>query len=809
MRTIGILATAGVSLLALASPAFAQDTAAKDSEGSRFASNEIIVEARRKDESVQDVPLVVQAVTSQDLADLNIREFRDVQTLVPGLALSESANGIGAQASMRGVAFDVNASGNNGTIEFYLNDAHISPGILFMSMYDIAQIEVLRGPQGTLRGRASPSGSITVTTTKPHLSEAGGYGTTTINDLGGWNFNGALNVPVIEDMLAIRIAGLVSEDHDSRVTSINNSSDPSRKTQSIRASVQFNPFDNLNLFGSYMNTSRDVLTFDQAESMNIVDATSPASPLTIRAKDRLSVLRVPRSFEQNAEIWNWSAEWRAFGQRLNYVGAKNKQNLTTFDPGDKGAAFAPALPAAVLNAGQLTNTSSDEDFHELRVSSDERVFGMFDYVVGYLYDKLDAPSSVRQATPLLIPGAPAAARVLPTPIERFGVSKEESFFGNITAHIGDATEISGGLRRIKSSSNGGLSIGGVLVPAASEDRTLKHTIYSASAKHNFNENFMAYASFGTSWRPGSSTNPILLRDNTQPDATISSFYFPAPEKSESYEIGIKSDWFDNRLLVNITAFHQDFKNYAFTSRNVIYAGIGADGVGNAFTASPGLAVGVPAKVDGVEAEIAFQATDRWNIGLVAAYAHSKIKNGIIPCNDYNPHDGIPDSLPSAPTYGQIIAANDGAQVATCAVNYRAGTNAPFNLTFQTQYDMPVSNWMDSYVRALVTYAGKSQNDPANAVDNIKAYGIVNLFAGIRDPDGGWELGLYGKNIFDVLRVTSRNSNAFSASYRELQFGPDGAPTGALGRTAVSTYRGITINDPREFGVNLRVAFGSR
>lgn len=798
MRNTWILASAGVSLLAFSGPAWAQDTAAKAAQGVTY-SNEIIVEARRKDESVQDVPLVVQAVTAQNLADLNIREFKDVQSLVPGLSLEASANGIGAQATMRGVAFDVNASGNNGTIEFYLNDAHLSPGILFMSMYDVAQIEVLRGPQGTLRGRASPSGSITVTTTKPHLSEVGGYGTTTINDIGGWNFNGAMNVPVIADKLAVRVAGLVSEDNDSRVHSINNDADPTRKTKSIRASVLFEPFENLSLFGSYMSTNRDVLTFDQAESMSIINPDAPASPVTIRAKDRLSALAVPRTYEQNAEVWNWSAEWRAFGQKLNYVGAVNKQRLFSFDPSDKGGALDPGLPMDVRSIGLLTNTNSDEEFHEFRISSDERVFGMFDYVVGYLYDKLNSPTGLVQQTAIVNPVTPSASFVVGTPIDRFATTKERSFFGNITAHIGDATEISGGIRRIKYSSTGGLAIAGDLVDAASEDRTLKHTIYSASIKHDFSENFMAYASFGTSWRPGGTTNAIQLRENAQPDATLESFYFPDAEKSESYEIGFKSDWFDNRLRLNVTAFHQDFKNYAFSSRGVILAGIDSTGAERVFTTAPGLAVGVPAKVNGVEAEIAFQATDRWNIGAVFAYAKSKIKNGVIPCNDYNPADGVPDSLPSSPSYDDIIAANDGAQVATCAVNYRAGTNAPFSMTLQTQYDMPLSDSVDSYVRGLLTYSGKSQNDPVNAVDDIKAYGIVNLFAGVRDPDGAWELGLYGKNVFDVLRVTSRNSNPFVASYR----------AGASGAVAVSSYRGITINNPREFGVNLRVAFGSR
>src|SRR3546814_17552941 len=79
---------------------------------------------------------------------------------------------------------------------------------LFNSMFDVGQIEVLRGPQGTLRGRASPSGSITVTTQKPDLYESGGYADLTRTNLDAPNVNGAFNLPIIPAKLAIRIAGI-------------------------------------------------------------------------------------------------------------------------------------------------------------------------------------------------------------------------------------------------------------------------------------------------------------------------------------------------------------------------------------------------------------------------------------------------------------------------------------------------------------------------------------------------------------------------------------------------------------------------
>ena len=146
----------------------------------------VVVTARRRDESIQDVPAVVNAVTPEAIARLNMRDFTEVQNVVPGLSLTNNANGIGGNAQVRGVNFDVNASGNNPSVEFYQNDAPITAGVVLQQMYDIGQVEVLRGPQGTLRGRASPSGSITITTKKPDLYNAGGYGAFTANTNASW-----------------------------------------------------------------------------------------------------------------------------------------------------------------------------------------------------------------------------------------------------------------------------------------------------------------------------------------------------------------------------------------------------------------------------------------------------------------------------------------------------------------------------------------------------------------------------------------------------------------------------------------------
>lgn len=811
MRKFRSLAIASVSLCALATPAMAQDAAPTEAG---VSNTEIVVAARRRDESVQDVPLVVQALPAAQLQNLNVRDFKDIQSLVPGLTMGQDQNGIGNRTTLRGVAYDVNASGGNGTVEFYLNDAVTSAGILFQSMFDVGQIEVLRGPQGTLRGRAAPSGSITVTTHRPDMSEPGGFMNGTVNSIGGWNVQGAINVPVVQDRLAVRIAGVVEENEDNRVKSINSPVDPSQKNRGLRASIAAEPFDALSLFGSYTTSNRKVVNFSQVESAEIANPALAASPVLIEAGDRKAVMAYPSSFEQNFKVFNWQAELRLFGQKLNYVGSHNTQHYDAVDPNDDGGFFAfRPFNETVTGAGLRTSTRAKQTNHEVRLSSDERIAGIFDYVVGHLWSKQSNPSNLRSDT-LIFAGAPFAGNfatpaVAPfasvvTPILRTGGLSEQSFFGNVTAHIGDALEVSGGARRIKYRSYGGLFINGAQ-SAPNEDRTLHATIWSASAKYRFSPDFMAYANFGTSWRAGGSTNPVtVVSTGATPNAFISdNFYQLPPERSKSYEIGFKSDFFDRRVRLNVAAYHQTFENFGYYSKSVAIAGT-QNGTAVAFTPN-GLASTVPVKVNGVEGDLSFQASENWNIGIVASYSISKIKNGQVPCNDYFNNttgavgsDGITD-VGRAPNAAEINQATGGNGVALCTVSTRAGLSAPFSLTAQSEYKLPLSASTEGYLRGFVNYQGRSQNDPLNIYDDIKAYAIVNAYAGVRDPDGGWDVGLYVKNLFDTERELIVEPNAKITGYRTFA----GAQNGVTG------YRVVSTTAPREFGINARIYFGSR
>lgn len=827
MRSTIQLALAGASFLAFAAPALAQDVPAD--EGFNDAG-EIVVSARRREESVQDVPAVVNAVTADSIAKLNIRDFKEVASVVPGLELKPNANGIGTVSTVRGVNFDVNTAGNNGTIQFYMNDAPVSSDPIFQALFDIGQIEVQRGPQGTLRGRASPSGAINVTFKRPVLGEVGATMMATVNDLNGKNVNGSINVPIIADKLAVRVAGLYSEDRGNRVRAFNNPAsvlpeyNPNNESRGLRASVSADPFDGLlKLDFMYQSIDRKATQFDPVQSASEYLG-GVANAGFISARDRLGVDTFPWRIRQRLDSYNWQAQLGLFGQRLYYVGHMQKNRIDTIEPFDKAGIFNNpygtllvmdganashlALPMRTGEVSQETHSRSETDSHEIRLQNDERVLGMFDYVVGYLNYKLNSPTILENwATAAGNPATPSSpSAVIKIPLYRYGKTKEESVFANLTLHLGESTEIAGGLRHIWYRSNtGGLQIApGVPAntpinyafdastwtydnPVLKDPRNPEKTIYSASIKHDVTEDLMVYGAFGTSWRAGRSL--IGTPTNTP---LWNSFLSTKDETSKSFELGIKSNWLDRRVTFNLTGYYQKFKNYGYALNEVltVLPGTTPSLTTRRFTAS------VPVEVKGVEAELSARPIDGLSIGAMVSYTTGKIKNGLIPCVDMN-SDGVPDTAaPDPAAYAALVGADN---VDTCNANIRSFNSSPWAGTVQAEYARPVIANAEGYLRGLFSWKGNAQGDPTNQNDSVKGHGILNMYAGIRDADGAWEVSLYGKNLTNTFRVLTRTPTPLGtrvSGYTQAQQRGFG-------------YYGVTLTEPREFGINARIAIGSR
>lgn len=866
---------AGVSLMSLAAPALAQPgqiinegvpsgavlptnepagAERADGTGQLAPSDEIIVSARRRDEALKDVPQTVNVVTSAQVEKLNLRNFTDIASVVPGLQL-QSTSAFGNNATVRGIAFSPEASGSNPSVEFYLNDAPISSAFLFQSTYDFGQFELQRGPQGTLRGRAAPSGSIAVTTRRPDLDEVGAVFNGTATDLHARKFDGAFNIPIIADVLAVRIAGVIDNSRGSRVRSLSDGTNadftdgPNTRTKSIRASVRAAPTDWAQFDFMYQNLQSSRRFFEQVVSESLINpAAALATTAIVPAFSRRALTEQGNFSGQQQEVFIGNADFTFGGQRLSYVGSYNEQDNDIVGPQDFGNFFAtprvtlarrqaqdlPGFDQVCTNAvreasftlsnaeyNQCTHSVAKRKSHELRLASEERIADIFDYVVGGFYDYNKSTNNLTQETPLLaaLPGVAGPINVALVNLSSIltqGISTEKSVFGNLTAHLLDnKLELSGGLRYIdyKMRQSIFLSAGqgtpaNLLVPCRELTTTCtrpvpdsqfhdKEFVYTGSIKYNFTEDFMVYALTGSSYRPG----PRVIGDfSAAPSARERSFFAELPaEKSKSYEIGAKTSFLGGRGTFNISAFHQKFEDYPFRGPPVFFVST------NASTRAPEVSSfnfvsPVPVTVKGVEAEASYQIMDRWSLGLNAAYADGKVKNGTIACTDLD-RNNIPDVNAATPTLAQLQAAvGAGETISQCSgINRRSSQQSRFSGNVQSEFGFDVGQNMDGFVRGLYSFFGKTSNDPDNSFDDVNSYGLLNLFGGIRDKDGAWEVTVFAKNVTKEREILTVGNAPLTTTVRSFRGN----------QNSVSQYRAITVTAPREFGVTARVAFGSR
>ncbi|NNM75816.1 TonB-dependent receptor [Sphingomonas sp. ID1715] len=205
---------------ALAGTALAQDQQQKEqAEASgNEAIGDIIVTAQKREESLQNVPISVQALGTQKLEQLNVSDFNDYTRLLPSVAFQTATPGT-STVYIRGVASggDGNHSGSLPSVGFYLDEQPITTigGTLDIHIYDIARIEALSGPQGTLYGASSEAGTIRIITNKPNTAGfEGGFDVeaNTVRKGGqGGKVEGFVNVP-LNDMIALRAVGFYQHD---------------------------------------------------------------------------------------------------------------------------------------------------------------------------------------------------------------------------------------------------------------------------------------------------------------------------------------------------------------------------------------------------------------------------------------------------------------------------------------------------------------------------------------------------------------------------------------------------------------------
>lgn len=844
MRNQRVFLLAGVALTLVGAPAYAQDAA---DAGANAEQNDIVVTARRKNESLQDVPQTVNVVSADKIEKLRILSASDITRTVTGLSIESSSSGsggFGSSSGIRGVPTFLNSNATP-IIQYYLNDAPLGGGPdVTSTFFDIGQVEVLKGPQGTLRGRSAPGGAITITTKRPDLDDVGGYAYLSGTDKGNINLQGAVGLPIIPGVLALRVAGAIDHNDGNGVTSVNKRLDPYNRTEVVRATLLFQPSPDFTasvMYQRYWNSNRSFSqVFGPGNGIN-----GPA----IAAGDRLGITDQPNEGQSAIHYVAGQFDWSFAGQKLSYVGSYRKGTANTRAPQD----VANVLPG--IEYFQFTDTPTEGFSHELRLASEERIAGIFDYVVGGFYSKDTAHPTVDGVAQFL-PGAfnrPGASPVVQDPVGRYTLrtaitidpeSTEASLFGNVTAHLGENTELSAGGRYIEFKRHDKYTLGlvggfvaalnnptggfipcsglgalnpqlaglvsspvyngvcDIAIPSATLQNVDRHSkftpfVYNVSLSHKFSPDFMVYGTVGSAFRSAGPQIGItsLTTCCTQlggPNlGTIEDLIFHGQEKSTSYELGFKGTFLDRRGRLNVSVFKQKFSNYFFLTQATRYLSV-TTSLAAASVGSSEFTADVDAKTKGIDIEAGFQITPRWSFDLGFTWAKAELDNALVPCNDGN-FDGTPDSI--VPTTQAFI--NAGVLVARCRSNASISRTPRWNLSAQSEFSQPISDNAEGFIRGNFVYYPDNPNSSQGVV--IDKYSLLNLFAGIRSPDSAWEVSLFANNILNTRQVLSVNPVAPVSS---------GNVAAVFGRPA-SGYQSIAYTPRREFGLQLRYAFGSR
>jgi iron complex outermembrane recepter protein len=203
--TSGRFMTAALAAVAVVTPLVGGPAIAQDNTSRLSDIEEIVVTAERREESVQDIPISIMALTGDTLNNRGVRTLEELQYNVPSVTFAD--NGNSKYVNIRGVGNSESAPNQTNGVAVHLDGGYIAREFLYGdSFFDVENVVVLRGPQGTYSGQNAAGGAIFITSKKPVIGETSGFGSFEFGDYDLRRFSGGISIP-LTDSLSARISG--------------------------------------------------------------------------------------------------------------------------------------------------------------------------------------------------------------------------------------------------------------------------------------------------------------------------------------------------------------------------------------------------------------------------------------------------------------------------------------------------------------------------------------------------------------------------------------------------------------------------
>lgn len=693
-----------------ASP-LAQTASTAGPDTSINADQDIVVTAQKRSQNLQDVSLSISAISAQTLADKRVNDVRDVAARLPNVSVGNYLGS--AQIAVRGIGNTSAFTGADPSVALHVDGAVVSqPGAQLGSFFDLERIEVLRGPQGTLYGRNATGGVMNLVTAKP-TEALSGY---IRGSLGNYDFvqaEGAISGAIVADKVRARVA-FKTEDRGGygRNEFTGNDIDDAHR-RSVRGQVDFRPSEDLSILLSAEYSHED----DSAYGPKFRSVSFP-SPINASLRPPGGAAYASNRRDINSETdtannrtaygfsgtinWDIRDDW-SLKSITNYRYYRG-DNVWDFSTTPTSSATVQNLIVKSKSASEELQLSYDGDGWRLALSGyyfHEDLFGL-------------NATGIRPRNSASI-------------VNRFtGTITTDSYaaFLNLDYALTPQLNINLGARYTHEIRSGDTATfvqsTGITTPFSTGG---KFDDFSPKATLEWRpiNGVMAYATFSRGFKSG----VVLIGAGTTP--------ILEPERVDNYEIGAKLTLLDRALVFNVAAFHEDYSNMQVTVQQA------PPGSTTIITTPENAA---SSKLDGVEVEMSWNVTPRFNFHGSVGYLHARF-------SDYVTADPLDADIPPG---GAV------------PLQQLAGRQLPFapkwSATAGASYAVPLS-WGKFVLSGDVQ--SKSRHYPNQFNNPELELGYTTVDAGIKytTEDERISVNVWGRNLTDAFYWASSNVNGTS------------------------------------------------
>ncbi len=775
---------------------------------------EMVVTARKRAQSIQDVPLAIQAFDTQPLREKGLRDFEDYARELTSVSFGTSSPGA-TTIAFRGALAQPTGFDTISSSILYLDEIPITrdgqnPDV---RLIDIERLEALSGPQPTVYGAGSQSGTLKIVTAKPNTEALEGWIEAGIGDTkdgeASYSISGAINVPIVEDKLAVRLVGFYDAeggfiDNVLGTTSFYSEFSGDRDNAEFveddindydvygaRAIVRYEPNENWSIEAGliYQSATLDGL-FDFNPAAGDLDTIKFKdekreddwynAALTIEGDLGFATLTMAggyhsRNIDYDVDSTAYMTAYRDAGLARNeyYLGSASFSSDCFVSYYDYDFCFVNYNDFGPNPTGQLQLDQRVRSYvQEIRLTSNDDG-GRFSWLVGAFYERTnndwDYISRVDDFAQFGGGGTVFAYYGTEpsniwfdqgfTPDALFGV--DQQLGSDVNGYEGDLESIAVfGEVSFEITDQLTISAGGRWFSTDFQIATL--TNFVGSAQQEDFDNTTNTKDFNPRVNLTYEPNDDLLMYFTFSQGAriggvnvlrtpIARAELPETFQSDvltNYEIGVKSSWLDGRLIANLTGFMMNWKDFQLQSGVFLSNGFPTTADVNVANASN----------DGIEGQFAFQATEKLEFTTAFTYLSATIDGPVVfPTGDTSGEAG--DDLPATPNW-QLSA------------------------SMQYTTPLPWKDELEAYFRFDASHTGNSVNGiPASVVlfaanqtpvQEQPAYQIGDVSFGVRSP-GDWEVWLSVNNVWDERAITYiwprfSDGRSFTVRPREIRLG---------------------------------------